>query len=216
MEREPGSTLFIRVENPVEMKRLKANIKMSITCINCCAADLETGAVSLSGTVREEDYSVQMPGLVCPQCGFQTIEGSAMPEFGRLLADEYRNAHGLLNSGELRSRRETLGMSQTKFAEYLGVGVASVKRWEMGRIQESAMDELIRLKTEPEAARRNLEAIVSQVAEHLVISAVGNEIELEMLLAASYVEQKPQWTKASSVKDFSGLVSINEGEPLAA
>ena len=82
-----------------------------------------------------------------------------MPEYGRLLADKYRSAHGLLTSEELKERRERLSMSQAKFAEYLGVGIASVKRWEMGKVQESAMDALIRLKTEPEAARLNLKTV---------------------------------------------------------
>lgn len=88
-----------------------------------------------------------MAGLACTECGYQTVEGADMPEYMRLLADKYRAAYGLLTSDEIRAHRERLKMSQQKFADYLGVGVASVKRWEMGKIQESAMDKLIRQET---------------------------------------------------------------------
>ena len=71
-----------------------------------------------------------------------------MPEYGRLLADKYRAAHGLLTSEEIRERRERMGLSQQNFADYLKRGVASVKRWEMGKIQDPANDVHIREMTE--------------------------------------------------------------------
>ncbi len=105
-------------------------------------------------------------------------------------------------------------MSQSKFADYLGVGVASVKRWEMGKIQEHAMDELVRLKTEPEAARRNLKTVEAQVPEHLVVSTVtlGNKnIELEMLLGGVYIPLKPMRIDRSELE-----FTCDENQPLAA
>ena len=47
-------------------------------------------------------------------------------------------------------------MSQRAFAKFLRVGEASVKRWEAGLIQDEANDQLIRLRTNLEAARRNV------------------------------------------------------------
>jgi DNA-binding transcriptional regulator YiaG len=86
--------------------------------------------------------------------------------FTRLISDEYRRAHGFLTSGEIRSRRAWLGMTQQRFSEYLGTGVASVKRWELGQIQDRAMDELMRLKTDLAAARKNLRSLEEQLHEH--------------------------------------------------
>jgi putative zinc finger/helix-turn-helix YgiT family protein len=88
-----------------------------------------------------------MLGLKCRHCGYETIEGAAMPEYGRLLADKYRTAHGLLTSDDIRARRERLRMNQKEFAEFLGVGIASVKRWEMGKIQDTRSNALIVEKT---------------------------------------------------------------------
>ncbi len=66
-----------------------------------------------------------------------------MPEFSRLLADAYLRNHGLLTSEEIKDRRRRLGMSQQQFAQHLDVGVASIKRWEMGKIQEPHSNDLI-------------------------------------------------------------------------
>ncbi len=119
-----------------------------IRCIACRNAELRSALVSLEGTVRGETYTVEMIGLVCPNGDYQTIEGADMPEFAKLLADRYRSLHGLLTSEEIRSRRKRLWMSQQQFANYVGVGVASVKRWEMGKIQEKRSDDEIRRKTD--------------------------------------------------------------------
>ncbi|PIR15264.1 MAG: hypothetical protein COV48_15340, partial [Elusimicrobia bacterium CG11_big_fil_rev_8_21_14_0_20_64_6] len=45
--------------------------------------------------------------------------------------------------------------SQEEFSHYLGVGIASVKRWELGKVQDPAYDELIRLKTNYAYAQKN-------------------------------------------------------------
>src|SRR5438105_3749814 len=114
-----------------------------IRCIQCGRASLQSKRIQLQGTVRREDYLVEMQGLECPRCGYKTVEGTAMPEYGRLLADKYRAHHGLLTSEEIRARRARLGMTQEKFAQHIGVGLASVKRWEMGKIQDRDSNERI-------------------------------------------------------------------------
>jgi DNA-binding transcriptional regulator YiaG len=53
-------------------------------------------------------------------------------------------------------------MSQRQFASYLGVGVASIKRWELGQIQDEAMNNLMVLKTDLAAARHNLLEIAAK------------------------------------------------------
>ncbi|HEY4905202.1 MAG TPA: type II TA system antitoxin MqsA family protein [Candidatus Sulfotelmatobacter sp.] len=120
---------------------------MPIRCVNCGKAEFESKVIELAGTVRGSHYVVTMLGLKCPHCGHQTIDGAEMPEYGRLLADKYRKDHGLLTSEDIRSRRNHLGLNQEEFARYLGVGVASIKRWEMGKIQDTRNNALIVDKT---------------------------------------------------------------------
>jgi putative zinc finger/helix-turn-helix YgiT family protein len=120
-------------------------------CIACGEADLVPGIVELTGTVKDETYKVQMMGLRCQLCGFQTFEGSgAMTEFRRLINEEYKRAHGLLTSAALVSLRNSLDMNQEEFARHVDVGLASLKRWELGKIQEQASnDRIIEKLTKP-------------------------------------------------------------------
>ena len=124
-------------------------------CFNCGVADLQPANVQFKGKVRGEDYSVSMRGLKCPNCGFQTIEGQDMPEYGRLLADKYRSAHDLLTSDEIIALRHGFRESQQAFSDRVDVGVASIKRWELGKIQDKRSDEQIRQKTKPQVTSIN-------------------------------------------------------------
>lgn len=133
----------------------------TISCFECGQPTLATGIVRLDGERQGEIFTVETEGLQCmhTNCGFKTVDSRQSDQFTALLSDAFRKKHGLLTGTEIREIRRQLGMTQPEFAEYLGVGVASVKRWELGRIQEKAMDELIRLKTDRGAALRNLQAI---------------------------------------------------------
>jgi putative zinc finger/helix-turn-helix YgiT family protein len=131
-------------------------------CINCDER-LARGPVTLSGEYRGEDFSIEMEGVKCLACDYSTIEGRQTAEFSRRLADAYRSRHGLLTSNEVRAARMRVRMSQGEFADYLRVGIASVKRWEAGQVQDAAMDELIRLKTDLFAAERNATTVRAAV-----------------------------------------------------
>jgi putative zinc finger/helix-turn-helix YgiT family protein len=120
---------------------------MTILCINCAKADLDKARVQLSGEVRKYPYTVEMEGLKCPNCGYSTVDSQSMAELGRLAADEYRRAHGLLTSDEIVALREYFDESQEAFAKRVGVGSASIKRWELGKIQDKVYDDLIRERT---------------------------------------------------------------------
>jgi putative zinc finger/helix-turn-helix YgiT family protein len=52
----------------------------------------------------------------------------------------------LLTPEEIREGREKLGLTQKQFANLLGVGEATVSRWETGvQIQQRAMDRFLRV-----------------------------------------------------------------------
>src|SRR5712692_4900978 len=128
-----------------------------MNCISCHAAELEERTTKMPAKVKGEALMVpRIRALVCPNCGYKTVKGSTMPEYMRLAADVYRANHGLLTSDEIRARRKALGMNQVEFAAHLGsVGVASVKRWELGQVQDRAMDKLIRVTTDANEAKTN-------------------------------------------------------------
>lgn len=124
-------------------------------CIQCRKAELETKVANVSGEIHGEHYTVACDALVCPQCSYTTIGAGQTQEFMRLLADAYRLAHGLLTSIEIRTKRSALGWSQTELAAQTGAGIASIKRWELGKIQDEAMDKLLRLFLDPNHAKKH-------------------------------------------------------------
>lgn len=122
-------------------------------CLDCGTGKLVPQTAKVTGEVRGERLTVTAKALVCNRCAYQSMEGEDVQEFMRALGDAYRRAHSLLTSTEIRSRRAALGMSQVEFSAYLGVGAASIKRWELGAIQDLAIDRYLRLKTDPQQAQ---------------------------------------------------------------
>ena len=112
-----------------------------MNCFVCDTGTLSGRLADVEGEVKGEKFMVLTPALVCDSCGHVAMEGADTSEFMRRLADAYRRAHDLLTSEEIRQIRG--GMSQQRFARALGVGIASVKRWELGLVQEDRNNSLM-------------------------------------------------------------------------
>lgn len=111
-------------------------------CFVCNDGTLIRGLAMVEGQVKRKKYKVEALALVCDRCGHIAMEGYDTQEFMRKLADAYRSEHKLLMSNEIRAIRG--GLSQQRFAAELGVGPASVKRWELGLVQDKGNDRLMR------------------------------------------------------------------------
>lgn len=131
----------------------------NVTCFECGQADLEMKIMPFVGARYGEEFTVEVPGMFCPSCGFQTLDSDQGEALTLAVSVAYRRRHGLLTETEIKARRQQAAMSQQQFADYLGVGVATVKRWEAGQIQDKAMDELLRLKTDLAFARVNVNTV---------------------------------------------------------
>jgi putative zinc finger/helix-turn-helix YgiT family protein len=114
--------------------------------------------------VRGIRFEVEDRVNVCSHCGFITIPLDRADAHGRLTDRTYRRLAGILTAEEIRQARQRVGMSQRQFAAYLGVGEASVKRWEAGVLPDRSSSELVRLRTDPEAARQNWTRLKSLLA----------------------------------------------------
>jgi putative zinc finger/helix-turn-helix YgiT family protein len=146
-------------------------------CFQCEDGTLREGPTTLVGERNGEQFAIAMEGLECDSCGFATLDNRQSSEFTQRTSDAYRAAHGMVTGAQMRAYREQFDMNQQEFAEYLGVSSASVKRWELGQIQDKAMDTLIRLKTDLSAAQRNCEELQAQAQEQNV-SLAGVQLEL--------------------------------------
>jgi putative zinc finger/helix-turn-helix YgiT family protein len=103
---------------------------------------------------RGELLKVHAPAMACSKCGWVTVGLRQLDTLRRRTADAYREQHGLLTSAQIRAFRLLLKMSQREFAVFLGVGEASVKRWETWLAQEKSSDRLIRMRCEKECGER--------------------------------------------------------------
>jgi len=78
----------------------------------------------------------------CANCNAISIDDEA----DRQISAAFRGEAGLLTPEEIRQGREKLALTQKQFATLLGVGEATVSRWEAGaQIPQRAMDRFLRV-----------------------------------------------------------------------
>lgn len=94
--------------------------------------------------IRGERIDVEFEYLRCPNCGeeyeVQRPDYDPLAQAYRI----YRTRKGLLQPEEILSFREGLRLSQRDMSAILGIGVATLNRYENGALQTEAMDKAIR------------------------------------------------------------------------
>ena len=141
-------------------------------CFQCEKGKMVSKLADMTAHVRGEEVSVRTEAMVCNRCGFQVLTDGQSAVYTIASADAYREKHKLLTTKDLKEIRGRLGMSLRAFAKYLKVGEASPKRWEAGLVQEAAIDELIRVKADLPAARKN----VTQLEARLRVAAAVPQV----------------------------------------
>jgi len=132
-------------------------------CFKCAKGKMMPAVADMTARVRGEETPVRTEAIVCNRCGFHVMTDVQSNAYTIASADVYRTKHGLLTTKDLKQIRERLRMSFRTFAKYLKVSEASPKRWEAGLVQDQAMDELIRLKTDLVTARENMAQLEARV-----------------------------------------------------
>lgn len=108
-----------------------------------------------------------VPVQVCqnPDCG-ETLYG---PEAARVRHRAICAAMGLLTPEQIKGLRERLGPSQEEFAGLTGIGVATLSRWERGRLlQTRALDRYLRLLDALPEAAHVLERVPTSASNGMV------------------------------------------------
>lgn len=116
-------------------------------CGKCGRKRMHLATVPYAATIEHDGraYRVEVAGLRVPQCG-NCRAISIDDEADRQISTAFRCAAKLLAPEEIRLGREKLGLTQKQFANLLGVGEATVSRWETGtQIQQRAMDRFLRV-----------------------------------------------------------------------
>lgn len=131
-------------------------IDEAMICLRCDNEEFTPKQkATLEQEFKDETLEVKSPAMECTKCGWVTISNNQLDALRRNTADAYRRQHNLLTSGEIQTLRKRIGQSQSQFATFLGVGVASLKRWETWGVQDKSHDQLMRLKTREAIAVKN-------------------------------------------------------------
>jgi putative zinc finger/helix-turn-helix YgiT family protein len=135
-----------------DRKKIQPEIEPQI----CVHEDLQPKVIRDESDYGPENDRIHLviddvPVLVCPQCG-EIFYG---PEAEKAHNLAICKAYHLLPPDEVKAIREQLGKTQEEFAELTGIGVATLSRWEKGRlIQTRAHDNYLRiLQSVPAAVR---------------------------------------------------------------
>lgn len=99
--------------------------------------------------IRGEMIPIHMEYYHCEECG-EDFE-IPRPDYDPLDAAyrEYRIRKGMAQPEEIKKFRKELGLTQKELSELLGIGIATVNRYENGALQSEAHDQAIRLSMQP-------------------------------------------------------------------
>lgn len=116
-------------------------------CGKCGQQHMELANVPFATTIEHDGRAcrVEIPALTvprCAHCGAISIDDEA----DQHISATFRREARLLTPEEIRNSREQLGLTQKELATLLGVGEATVSRWETGaQIQQRAINRFLRL-----------------------------------------------------------------------
>ena len=161
-------------------------------------------------------YTVTVPELKvprCQSCGELVLDSAA----NRQITEALRQHLRLLTPGQIRTNRETLGLTQRQLASHLGIAEATLSRWETGgQIQQRALDRLLRLYFSSPSVRATL-ADDDQLVElgtsarphrEAETDSVDTEQASRLSRLAQALEALPCTKRESAVQEFQHLMEL--------
>jgi len=107
---------------------------------------MELKKMEKTTTFKGVDVSFEADAYVCPQCGLEAGTVQSAGAVQRAIADAYRKKTNLLTGDEIKALRKGRGLTQQDLASLMHIGIASIKRWEIGLIQSRSMDQALRMQ----------------------------------------------------------------------
>lgn len=121
------------------------NITRSL-CSNCeKETEFERIAKRETFNVRREPITVNVEYIRCKGCGDEVLNPSVNHDPFEFAYREYRLKHALLQPEEIKSWRKAHHLTQGELARLLGIGVATINRYENGALQNESHETLLRL-----------------------------------------------------------------------
>ncbi len=101
-------------------------------------------------TVRGENIPVRVEYFKCLDCGSEFEDPQSIYDPLEVAYHEYRTRHGMVQPEEIKQFRERFGLTQLELSNLLGLGGATLSRYENGALQDDAHNTMINLAMQPE------------------------------------------------------------------
>jgi len=119
-------------------------------CSNC---EKETGLELVTKEevirVRNKPIKIELQYLRCVECGDEAFDPSLNVDPFSPAYRKYRKEYGFLQPEEIREWRKANKLTQGELAKLLGVGGATISRYENGALQDPSHEKLLRLAMNP-------------------------------------------------------------------
>ena len=134
--------------------------------------------------VRGETIWVEVEFYQCQECGEEFENSKSTIDPYENAYREYRARKGMLQPEEIRDFRIKRGLTQKEFSDLLGIGIATLSRYENGALQSEAHDRVIKLAMEPRNFLdliSNAQVILSDPKKQKITSQLAEETEVSWL-----------------------------------
>jgi putative zinc finger/helix-turn-helix YgiT family protein len=115
-------------------------------CSNCeKETELELVTKEEVIRIRNTPIKIEVQYSRCPRCGDEVFDPNLNVDPFDLAYREYRKRHGFLQPEEIRDWRKANRLTQSESAKLLGMGIATISRYENGALQDPSHENLLRL-----------------------------------------------------------------------
>lgn len=160
--------------------------------------------------VRKEPVKVEVQYRKCVECGDEVFDPNLNKDPFDLAYREYRRKHSFLQPEEISDWRRTHGLKQSELAKLLGLGMATISRYENGALQDESHEKLFRLAMEPDNLLKLVEAsenVFSETKKKRLVESLREE-EDKLLTEHSIFLKLPDYEP----DEFSGYRALNVGK----
>jgi putative zinc finger/helix-turn-helix YgiT family protein len=113
--------------------------------------------------IRGEVITIKNDYFLCKECGQEFVDTKINIDPLEEAYRKYRELKGMIKPEEIRDYRKKFNLTQEEFSKLLGIGIATINRYENGALQSEAHDRILSLYMDP----RNFKNLIQQDTEVL-------------------------------------------------
>lgn len=187
--------------------------------VSCPVCDNTKGVESIKKEktimVRNESVAVDMEYHKCSECGEEFLVPDPDNDPFERAYRLYRANHGMLQPEEIRTFRQNYSITQGELAKLLGLGGATLSRYENNELQDKTHDTLIRMAMEPDNLRElvfNSTNVFSADKRNRILHLIDEGTEskagiFDRIIAITFQRHKPD--EFSGFKKFENEKFLN-------